>query len=71
MSHKKNLQKLLYKYKFTFIIVGIFSFIINILLLVSPLYMLQIYDRVLSSGSHETLYALTAIAFFLLVVFAF
>jgi ATP-binding cassette subfamily C exporter for protease/lipase len=39
--------------------VGFFSFAINILLLVPALYMLQIYDRVLSSRSHLTLLMLT------------
>lgn len=46
-----------------------FSFIVNMLMLVSPVYMLQIYDRVLTSGSHETLIALTVIAIFLLIFF--
>ena len=43
----------------------IFSLFINALLLTSPIYMLQIYDRVLSSGSEETLVAITLIACFL------
>ncbi len=47
-----------------------FSFVINLLLLVSPIYMLQLYDRVLSSGSVETLLVLTGIALFLLGLLA-
>jgi len=47
-----------------------FSFAVNLLLLVSPLYMLQIYDRILSSGSSDTLIWLTVIALFLLAVYA-
>jgi ATP-binding cassette, subfamily C, bacterial len=39
--------------------IGIFSFFVNLLMLTGPLYMLQIYDRVLSSRSEETLLALT------------
>jgi PrtD family type I secretion system ABC transporter len=41
--------------------VAIFSLIINVLMLASPVYMLQIYDRVLTSGHVDTLYLLTAI----------
>lgn len=39
-----------------------FSTVINLLLLVAPLYMLQIYDRVLPSNSVETLVYITLIA---------
>ncbi len=39
--------------------VGIFSAFVNILMLTGPIYMLQIYDRVLTSRSEETLLALT------------
>jgi ATP-binding cassette, subfamily C, type I secretion system permease/ATPase len=38
-----------------------FSFCVNLLVLAGPLYMLQIYDRVLASGSVPTLVALSAI----------
>ena len=49
--------------------VGIFSAFVNVLMLVAPVYMLQIYDRVLSSASYETLIALTVVAVFLLLCF--
>jgi PrtD family type I secretion system ABC transporter len=49
---------------------GLFSLAINLLLLVPPLYMLQVFDRVLASRSGETLLALTAIALAALVVLA-
>ncbi|WP_415901099.1 type I secretion system permease/ATPase [Neptuniibacter sp. QD48_11] len=39
----------------------VLSFFINLLLLASPLYMLQVYDRVLSSRSLDTLFFLTII----------
>ncbi|MFW6027351.1 MAG: type I secretion system permease/ATPase [bacterium] len=42
--------------------VGLFSMFINLLMLVPALYMLQIYDRVLSSGSVATLLYLTLVA---------
>src|SRR5215470_16511464 len=38
-----------------------FSLIINVLLLASPIYMLQVYDRVLTSGHVETLIMVTLI----------
>jgi ATP-binding cassette subfamily C protein len=47
-----------------------FSLFINILAFVSPLYMLQIYDRVISSRNTMTLIALTVIAVFLVVIYA-
>ena len=42
--------------------IGVFSSLINILLLVIPLYLLQVYDRVLPSSSVETLLYLSAMA---------
>jgi len=41
-----------------FISVAVFSVFVNVLMLTGPLFMLQIYDRVLSSRSEETLVAL-------------
>ena len=49
--------------------VAVFSAAANVLLLVAPVYMLQIYDRVLLSASHATLIALTGVAVFLLSCF--
>ncbi len=52
-----------------FVALAGFSLASNLLLLVSPLYMLQVYDRVLSSGSTDTLIWLTALAVMLLAVY--
>jgi PrtD family type I secretion system ABC transporter len=49
---------------------GVFSCFINLLALVSPLYMLQIYDRVLGSRNETTLVVLTVICAALLAVSA-
>ena len=38
--------------------VGLFSALVNLLMLTGPLFMLQVYDRVLASGSEQTLAAL-------------
>ena len=54
-----------------FLVVGLFSLFINLAALIVPLYMMQIYDRVLTSRSGETLMALTALALALLVVVVF
>ncbi|MCS4089860.1 type I secretion system permease/ATPase [Rhizobium sp. BK176] len=48
---------------------SIFSLAINTLLFVSPIYMLQIYDRVLSNRSVPTLVAISIIAFSLLAIY--
>lgn len=45
--------------------VAIFSFFVNLLMLTGPLYMLQVYDRVLGSRSIATLIALSIIVVFL------
>ena len=45
-----------------------FGFVINLLFLVAPLYMLQVFDRVLASQRMETLLMLTAIAGFALLI---
>lgn len=46
-------------------IVAVFSFFANLLMLTGPLYMLQVYDRVLGSRSVETLVALSLLVAFL------
>ena len=46
-------------------VVAVFSFFVNLLMLTGPLYMLNVYDRVLSSRSLETLIALSVLVAFL------
>ncbi len=43
-----------------FIGIGVLSLLINLLMLTGPLFMLQVYDRVMTSGSMSTLIALSA-----------
>jgi len=45
--------------------VGVFSLFVNALMMTGPLYMLQVYERVLGSGSEETLLALSLLVLFL------
>lgn len=49
-------------------VVGGFSLFANLLMMTGPLYMLQVYDRVLNAGSVETLVALSALVLFLYTV---
>ena len=42
--------------------IGIFCLVLNVLVLIQPIYMLQIYDRVLTSANTNTLYFLTVVA---------
>lgn len=51
----------LLKFKSAFRSVGIFSFIVNMLMLVPSIYMLQVYDRALPSRNETTLLMLTLI----------
>ena len=52
----------------SFVSAGFFSLFINLLLLMPVIYMLQVYDRVLTSGSESTLLMLTLITLFLFMV---
>jgi ATP-binding cassette subfamily C protein len=65
--HKDELRALLLSCKSYFVTAMIFSCAINLLYLAGPLYMLQVYDRVVSSGSVVTLVMLTLV---LLLAFA-
>ncbi|PIB22892.1 protease/lipase ABC transporter permease/ATP-binding protein [Amylibacter kogurei] len=51
-----------------FLIVGLFSVFVNLLMLTGPLFMLQVYDRVLGSRSEETLTALMVLVVVLYVL---
>ena len=60
-EQRSELLEVISGFRCVFYAVGCFSFAINLLLLVPALYMLQIYDRVLSSRNEVTLYMLTLI----------
>mgnify|MGYP001794431809 CR=1 FL=1 len=49
----------------------VFSFFSNLLMFVGPLYMLQVYDRVLASRNENTLLMISGIAIALLVTYGF
>lgn len=76
MANKKGkpqfeeLRALLGSMKQYFWGVGAFSFVINLLQLTAPLYMLQVYDRVLNSRNETTLLMLTILVVALFLVMA-
>jgi len=53
-----------------FIAVGVFSFGVNMLMLAVPIYMMQLFDRVLATRNIDTLYALTGMVVLALLVMA-
>lgn len=67
MSDQNSLELAFKKYRTAFAATMVFSFFSNLLMFVGPIYMLQIYDRVLSSRNETTLVALTVIAVSLLL----
>jgi PrtD family type I secretion system ABC transporter len=54
-----------------FVSAFVFSIFVNLLMLTGPLFMLQVYDRVLGSGSEETLLALSLLVGFLYLMMGF
>jgi ATP-binding cassette, subfamily C, bacterial exporter for protease/lipase len=58
-SPNNEIARTLGEFKGAFRTVGVFSAIINLMLLVPSLYMLQVYDRVLASRNETTLLMLT------------
>ncbi|MEO1896932.1 MAG: type I secretion system permease/ATPase [Cycloclasticus sp.] len=64
---KSDLQEALALCKKSFMTAGFFSLFINFLMLVPAIYMLQLYDRVLSSSSESTLLMLTLVLVVLFV----
>jgi ATP-binding cassette, subfamily C, bacterial exporter for protease/lipase len=68
---RSALGRALWRFRREFFWVGVFSFFANLLILTPTLYMLQIFDRVMISGSGLTLIALTGFAVFFFLVMAF
>lgn len=68
-SDKSELVRVLLESKSSFLMVGFFSLFVNLLLLVPSFYMLEVYDRVISSRSVTTLVMLTLITVFLMCIY--
>lgn len=69
MNKKTPLNAAYGKFRAIVLTTFVFSFAINMLLFVSPVYMLQIYDRVLGSRNEVTLLMISLIALFLLLIY--
>jgi PrtD family type I secretion system ABC transporter len=67
-SKKDRLSVVLRSLSGAFLYVGLFSLFCNMAMLIAPLYMLQVYDRVLTSQSRDTLVMLTILAVGLLAI---
>ncbi len=65
-----DLRETIYAARYVFFSIAVFSFFLNLLMLVSPFYMMQVYDRVLTSRSKDTLIVLTILAVGLLGISA-
>ncbi len=64
---RTDLEAVLHACRSSFFSVGLFSMFINLLMLVPAFYMLQVYDRVVTSGSIPTLVMLTLVMVLLMV----
>ena len=69
-KHDSKLTTLIYSYKKEYISIFVFSAVINILMLVPSWYMLEVYDRVLTSRDDNTLLGLSLIVIFLYTIYA-
>lgn len=67
---RSELTATLWAFRREFMVVGALSFLANVLMLAPTIYMLQVFDRVLSSGSELTLVAVSLITLFLFAVMA-
>ena len=68
---RRELRSVRRKSRSLYWFVGLFSVFVNALMLTGPLYMLNVYDRVLGSRSVETLVALSVLVAFLYAMMGF
>ncbi len=67
---RSDLTATLWAFKREFVIVGLFSFLANLLMLTPTIYMLQVFDRVMTSQSELTLLAVSLITVVLFAIMA-
>ncbi len=68
---RSELSATLWAFRQEFIVCTIFTAVVNLLMLTPTVYMLQLFDRVMASGSEFTLGAVTLVALFFFAVMAF
>lgn len=68
MQSRFDIRQLLSPYKKAFTSIGIFSGVINFVMLIPGFYMMWVYDRVLNSKNEMTLLMLTAILIFFFAI---
>ena len=69
--NRNELSRILWKFRYEFVVAGVFSMIANLLMLTPTIYMLQVYDRVMLSQSMGTLMAVSLITLFFFGVLTF
>jgi ATP-binding cassette subfamily C exporter for protease/lipase len=65
---RNGLSEVLWSFRQEFMVVGLFSLVVNLLMLTPTIYMLQVFDRVMMSQSYLTLLVVSLLA---LVLFGF
>jgi ATP-binding cassette subfamily C exporter for protease/lipase len=68
---RSGLSEVLWSFRQEFMVVGLFSMVVNLLMLTPTLYMLQVFDRVMMSQSHLTLLMVSLLALLLFGFMAF
>ena len=66
-NNRTELEQAIYHCRSAFYSAAFFSLFINLLMISPAIYMLQVYDRVLSSGSEPTLLVITLLLIFMFI----
>lgn len=69
-AQRNPLNAILWQFRREFFVVGLFSLIVNLLMLTPTVYMLQVYDRIMVSQNRLTLLAVSLLALFFFLVMA-
>lgn len=70
-AQRSPLNAILWQFRREFYVVGLFSMVVNLLMLTPTIYMLQLFDRVMISQSELTLLVVSLLALFFFAMMAF